>query len=76
MPTLNIDPMKRIAVVLFHLESALKDARDAATSGDKDKLYRKLEGAFGLLNPLLASLTILEESQRRTLVERILGTQN
>lgn len=73
---LNIEPHKRIAVVLFHLESALKDARDAATEQKTDKLYKKLEVAFELMNPLLASLTILEESQRRSLVEKLLGSQN
>lgn len=76
MPLANIDPMKRVAVVLFQVESAFKEAQWAAVSGDRDKLYAKLGLAFELLNPLVGSLTILEESQKRSLVEKLLGTQN
>lgn len=75
-PLANIDPMKRVAVILFHVESAFKEAQAAAADGDKDKLYRKLGFAFELLNPLVGSLSILEESQKRSLVEKLLGTQN
>lgn len=73
---LPIDPMKRVAVVLFHVESAFKEAQAAAAAGDKDKLYSKLGLAFELLNPLVGSLTILEESQKRSLVEKLLGNGN
>jgi hypothetical protein len=76
MTLANIDPMKRVAVVLFHVESAFKEAQAAAAAGDRDKLYSKLGLAFELLNPLVGSLTILEESQKRSLVEKLLGTQN
>jgi hypothetical protein len=76
MPPLNIDPHKRIAVVLFHLESAFKEARDAATGKNTPKLLRSLEAAFDLINPLLASLEILSEKEKRSLVERFLDTPN
>lgn len=72
-PTPDIDPMKRIAVVLFNVESAFKEARVAAAAKNQEKVYSNLEIAFELLNPLLSSLTILEESQKRTLVEKLLG---
>lgn len=76
MALADIDPMKRVAVVLFHVESAFKEAQAAAADGDREKLYGKLGLAFELLNPLLGSLTILEESQKRSLVEKLLGTPN
>lgn len=76
MALANIDPMKRVATVLFHVESAFKEAQAAAAAGDKEKLYRDLGLAFELLNPLIGSLTILEESQKRSLVEKLLGAKN
>lgn len=76
MALLNIPPEKRVAVILFNIEGYMKEAREAAMAKDKDKLYSKLGTALELMNPLIASLEILEESQKRSLVEKLLGTGN
>lgn len=76
MTILNIEPHKRVEAVLFYLESAFKEARVLASEKNTPRLLEKLELAFGLINPLLASLEILTEAQKKSLVEKMLGTQN
>lgn len=76
MPPLNIDPHRRVAIVLFNIEIMFKEARDAASEKDTAKLIRKLETAFELINPLIASLDILSHNEKQSLVEKLRGTKD
>lgn len=71
MALANIDPRKRVDVVLAHMILQLTEAREALQSGDKEKCCRSIGTAFEMAGSLVRSIEILDAAEKQSLLKKL-----
>lgn len=67
--TLNIDPKKRVELILRGIADNFKTAADAMRDGDEAKMLNWLKCGLGCVDPLMQSIEMLHAKD--TIIEKL-----
>lgn len=67
--TLNIDPKKRVELILRGIADNFITAANAMKAGDEDKMLNWLKCGLGCVDPLMQSIEMLH--QKNNVIEKL-----